>query len=266
MKSTLLHKTSTTYEGAGFWITPDNKTYNVLINHIQWIINNIYTLKKYLKINGRENPGELFMLLSRSGFVRFRTEVEDNPDFPDGKKISSISAYDINRLKSLPDNIKNIIADSNEIHFFDMSSKAAKIVIKEDDIPKYIGYPNSSSDPKLRLNESGEIKVNKSRLINNNKPRISRLDGVSLCNYVSLELDLIESQYKQEDNGILRLFFILDYILKNSDITADLHSKVMNKYTQLKDSIEFDEYSQEWMEKFSHLDTSEINKILELIN
>ena len=559
----ILYKIADVTQGSGFWITPNNDMHSIKGSHIEWIKNNVDILKKYFDVADTKDPGMLFMLAFQNGFVRFRTEYDDNddPNFPDGKIISSISASDIGRIKSLPSMAKSMIAYSNQIDFYDMSNNAQMTVIPEEEVSKYTEY--SSPDKRLKSNLKILLKLaklknedeqpisapkseeivdkgwispdgktyntfhafhagwiaehfdwlndrvplgNKQEVvrksnepygayhlrqllikagwvaaydafrtinffsngdsrslrnieeaillrqvpqkdfysvqnINNDKLdtytieeikesgmnkmasktpewvsgkppipgaitgdkgwispegetyvvnttfhagfiaqhfdwfknkhhldyskedvkagseeggmaatlrndivrlgwvmvhkewsgkfsfytngssrsleniqdaillrkiqglgsrimvydvqknesidystsqimeeglvvaknlkniKISQLDiRPAGCDYISLELDLIHKQHQQEDKDLLKFFFILDYILKKSDIDANVHAKVLEKYKELKDTIEFDAYSQEWLDKLSHIDTSEINNILALIS
>ena len=409
MRVPLLYKISDVTQGSGFWILPDNKMQSLKSSHIEWLRDNTDTLGKYFDITNIKDPGALFLTAFQNGFVRFRTEYDDDdPNFPDGKIVSSISADSIDRIKNLPNMAKSMIAYSNEIHFFDMSNNAQMTVIPEDEIPNYTGYSSpdkrtisnvkillklaklkdadapiaapkaedivdkgwispdgtsyntfhtfhagwiaehfdwindriplgnkqdvatKSEDPSCALDlrqflirhgwvavytafnsvqfytngDSRSLKNAEEAVLLRQVPRepvyqvwninngsdhkysieeiqesgmakmasehkkikLSQLDKqTSNCNYVSAELDLIHEQSKFDENEVLKLFFILDHILRKSDIGADVHAKVLNKYKQLKDAINFDQYSQEWLNKKSQMDTSDINKVLQLI-
>jgi hypothetical protein len=207
IKKASLNKKSSSIEGPGYWITSDNKIIILGENesHISWIKNHINIIKKYIPSSDNNyDLKSVLVNLFKDGWVRIRVEF-DETDM--SKLISNVSALNLSILKTIPENVKKLIASSKEIKFLDMINGGEKIIPKDEmnktlgiqisSIKKYIKFSKRSSLNKiaysLYLDDKRNPQTEKDWVIArsfNEAKEIVNTHGVP--NYISFDHDLDE--------------------------------------------------------------------------
>ncbi len=115
-------------EATGYWISPDNQIFKLKEseNHSQWLKENKNIVEKFSKIL---NEDRIFDEAIKSGWIRIRLE-HNNKDL--SKIICNITAKNIDLLKTLPDEIKDLIFSTEQMDVSNLNYVSGKIIPKKE--------------------------------------------------------------------------------------------------------------------------------------